>query len=408
MHLDPRIRLYLDDPDRFDFDAEVVERRPLEDGGVGLVLDRTCFYPTSGGQPHDTGTLGGVAVLEVLEAPDGAIVHRVERDPGPARLAGHVDAVRRRDHMQQHSGQHLLSATCLALGGRATLSFHLGSQRCSIDLPGEPLDDPALAAIERRANEIVWEARPVRARFVAAEELDPLRKAPPAGIERVRVVEIEAWDANACCGTHVARSSEIGPILLLGQERLGRGTRLHFVCGARAVEEAARLVRRQDELVRLLTCHPEAVVEGAARLQAEAKALRKERDRLHGELAAARAAAWIDAAPSPGGVPLVARVVEGGAAALRPACEALVAGGAIALVAARDDGRLPFLFQRPAAVEIDLRPALQAACGVAGGKGGGSASRVQGSGERAEALEAALEAARAAVLRQLGVDPSAL
>jgi alanyl-tRNA synthetase len=405
MHLDPRTRLYLDDANRLEFDAEIVERLPLADGALGLVLDRTAFYPTSGGQPHDTGRLEDAAVLDVVEMPDGRIVHRVEHDPGATRVHGRVDAARRRDHMQQHSGQHLLSATCLALLQRETLSFHLGEERCSIDLPGEPLEAQALDAVERRANDIVWEARPVRARFVAAGELAALRKSPPTGLDRVRVIEIESWDANACCGTHVSRTSEIGWIKLLGSERLGRGTRLAFVCGGRALAEAGRMQRRQDELVRLLTCHPDALVGQCSKLLQDAKAERKERDRLAGELAAARAGTWLAAAPAAAGVPVVVRAVDGGPAALRPACEALVAGGAIALLAARD-ARAEFLFQRPAGLEVDLRPAMQAACAAVGGKGGGAPSRVQGSGPHGDRLESALQAARAVVLSQLGVDPA--
>src|SRR5262249_15151216 len=176
VNMDAAVRLYWEDAQRVEFDAEIRARIDVP-GGTGLVLDRTAFYPTSGGQPHDTGTLDGVAVTDVFETEDGTIVHRLDAAPAGPRVHGRIDAVRRRDHMQQHSGQHLLSATLLALQGRDTLSFHLGRERCSIDLPGAALDDAAVEAAELRCNEIVWEARPVRARFLDAGEAAALRKA---------------------------------------------------------------------------------------------------------------------------------------------------------------------------------------------------------------------------------------
>src|SRR5262245_53449839 len=145
-------RAYLEDPEQLDFRARIVERSTLPDGSVAVVLDRTCFYPTSGGQPHDTGTLNGVAVFDVHEDDAGRVVHLTRADPGTGDVHGVVDGSRRRDHMQQHSGQHLLSATFVELLGRETVSFHLGAERCSIDLPGEPIAPEELDRVERRAN----------------------------------------------------------------------------------------------------------------------------------------------------------------------------------------------------------------------------------------------------------------
>jgi alanyl-tRNA synthetase len=397
--------LYLDDPALLVFEAEIVERRPL-DGDIGLVLDRSAFYPTSGGQPHDAGTLNGEAVLDVFEAGDGAVVHRVAHAPAGARVHGEVDAGRRRDHMQQHSGQHLLSATVLALHERDTLAFHLGRERCSIDVPGAAFDAVTLAAIEQRTNEIVWEARPVVARFLAAGEAAGLRKAPPATGAAVRVIEIEGWDRNACCGTHVRRTSEIGLVKILSQEKVGRGTRLHFVCGARALAVCDAALRTLDVLARARSCHPDALADNLAQLERDARAAFKEAEALKRRVAAFDAGEWLDGAARPGGVPLVVHAADSAdAAQLKAWADALVERGAVALLGAREP-RPSLLFAAPAGVAIDLRPALLAACAPIDAKGGGPPGRVQAAGTRGAGLDAALAAAARAVESQLGASSS--
>ncbi|MFQ5599357.1 MAG: DHHA1 domain-containing protein [Candidatus Krumholzibacteriia bacterium] len=405
-NFDNEARPYLEDSYRLEFKARVIERRELADGGVGLVLDRTYFYPTSGGQPHDTGSVNGVRVLDVAEDPRGRVVHRLETDPGAEHVRGVVDAERRRDHMQQHSGQHLLSATCVVLLRRETLSFHLGAERCSIDLPGAVLTLEELDRLERRANEIVWEGRPVRARHLGRDELARLRKSPPEGVDVVRVVEIEGWDLNACCGTHVRRTSEIGLIKLLGQERVRDQTRLHFVCGRRALEECARGLRRQDELVRLLTCHPDELSAKVERQLSDLKSLRKASESLRRQVAATRAAAWAASAPRAGEVPVVVRRLEDpDPAALRATAEAIVARGGLALLGIAA-ARAQVLFMCPDDLQVDLRSAMRAAGEVLGGRGGGPPHRVQGAGSRCDSLPEALRAARDDVLRQLEIDPT--
>ncbi len=400
-------RLYLDDPERTHFRSRVLERLSLPEGGIGLVLAETCFYPTSGGQPHDTGILHGSPVVDVVEDEAGRVVHCLGAEAAALALRagdsveGEIDGSRRRHHMQQHSGQHLLSATFVALLQRETVSFHLGESRCSIDLPGPLLEAEALEQVEKRANAVIWEGRPLHVRSLDAAQVAGLRKAPPAGLERVRVVEIEGWDSSPCCGTHVRRTHEIGLIKLLVQERLREAARLHFVCGTRALEEVARCFQLQDALVRALTCHPEDVLARVGKLQEEGRQLRRQLESTARELATGRAEARIAAAPRLGGHPLVLQALEGvEAAALQAAAAALVERGAIALLGAAGE-RAQFLFVCPSGTGIDLRPALQAACALAAGRGGGTAERVQGSGARVDALLPALEAARAAIEAQV-------
>lgn len=394
--MDPAVRLYLADPLQLEFDAVVCERRPLPDG-LGLVLDRSAFFPTSGGQPHDTGTLNGEPVLDVFEAADGAVVHRVAAAGAEDCVHGCVDGGRRRDHMQQHSGQHLLSATVLALLQRDTLSFHLGRERCSIDVPGAALSDPELDAVERRTNEIIWEARPVRARFLTPGEVASLRKPPPPGSGPVRVIEIAAWDRNACCGTHVARTSEIGLVKMLAQEKVKAGTRLHFGCGARALAECGQALHRVDALALALTCHPDTLQSKVAQLTADAKEARKESETLRARVAAFEAQAWVRDAARPGGVPVVVHdAPQADAAVLRAWADALVEQGAVALLGARVP-RAALLFACPDGIALDLRTVLPAAAAAIEGKGGGAPARVQAAGGRADGVAVALDLARAAV-----------
>jgi alanyl-tRNA synthetase len=335
-----------------------------------------------------------------LEAPDDAVLHRMQSAPAAgARVQGRIDADRRRDHMQQHSGQHLLSATAIALFDRDTGSFHLGTERCSIDLPGRLFTLPELRALERRANEIIWEARPVRARFLASEEHALLRKAPPEGVGPIRVIDIEGWDLNACCGTHVERTSAIGCMKIFAQEKVGDAARIAFACGHRALALWDESEQRVDALVRQFTCHPGELVERAEKLVQENKSLRKAQEKLAAQAARGRAAELVAKAERAGGVPLVVYELEAGES-LADLARAVVDAGAVALLGAKGT-RADLLFQRPDALDLDLRPVLAAASTVVEGRGGGPAGRVQGAGPRVDRLPQALATARLAAAEKL-------
>lgn len=227
-------RLYYTDCSLTSFDAWVTA---ADEARTHIELDRTAFYPDSGGQPRDFGTLNGVDVVDVLEK-DGALVHVLAAalPPGDA-VRGEVDAARRRDHMQQHTGQHLLSAVFDALFGYVTLSFHMGAEVSTIELSTPTLDAGQCQAAEGRANEIVFENRPVSVAFEDAGEVEGLRKeSKRAGT--LRIVSIDGVDRSACGGTHVRHTGEIGPILLRKTEKIRGNTRLEFLCGLRAVRRA--------------------------------------------------------------------------------------------------------------------------------------------------------------------------
>ena len=230
-------RLYYDQPELLEFDAvveDVTASSPVSNRS-SVVLRETAFYPTSGGQVHDTGwiTIGRdederVRVSEVVEAEDGRIVHYLETPPmaaiAGASIHGSIDRERRCDHMQQHTGQHVLSAAFIELYQFPTVSFHMGADYCSIDLATESLSAAQVAEAERRANEIVFENRPVRIRYVHREEAEKLgvRKLPPTEHVELRLIEVAEFDLSACGGTHVSSTGQIGSILLRKTEKFLR------------------------------------------------------------------------------------------------------------------------------------------------------------------------------------------
>src|SRR3974377_1762157 len=241
-------RLYYHDSFLYEFNAEVSEI--FNSPRPALVLDRTAFYPTTGGQVHDTGLVSVAEeqfkVTEVANAEDGRVIHYLEAPvkeikPG-IKIRGQVDANRRRDHMQQHTGQHVLSGAFVHLYENPTVSFHTGEDYCSIDLDTATLTKEQVEQAERLANEIILENREVQIRFVTREEAGKLglRKIPPAERDELRLIDIHDFDLSACGGTHVNQTGQIGCIVLRKTERVRQGWRVEFVAGQRAVATARR------------------------------------------------------------------------------------------------------------------------------------------------------------------------
>jgi len=381
-------RLYLRDPYLTRFTARVVSTTELG-GRPAAVLDRSAFYPEGGGQPADRGTLSGAGVVDVQER-DGAVLHVLDRALQTPEVEGAVDWQRRFDHMQQHHGQHLLSAAFERVLQAPTTSFHLGERTCTIDLDCSisRVDEPAIRSVEAAANETVWRDLPVVARDFGPEERArlPLRKEPVKGD---RVVLVEGVDASPCGGTHPARTGEVGAIAVLGAQKWGSGkARVEFVCGSRVV----RLLAEQGHLLAgaagALKCAVRELPEAARRAADEAVARRKTAEALEKELARSRAAAL-----AASGSPVVEKVER--ASLARAVAAAVAERGAIALVGAVEDGRAHLCFARPrGAAGRGMNDLLEVALAVLGGKGGGSADFAQGSGPP-DRLDEALAAARA-------------
>ena len=393
------LRLYRDDPYLLDFEARVVARR-VHDGRPAVVLDRTAFYAEGGGQPWDTGTLGGVPVVAVIEAGE-AVLHVLGGPLDASAVRGHVDAARRRDHRQQHHGQHLLSRAFVEVAGAQTVSFHLGAEVSSIDLDREVGEGDRLRA-EARVNEVVWAARPVRVRTVSrAEAVAAGVRVPDEAGDSVRLVEAEGFDLQPCGGTHPHNTAEVGVVAVVGHERYKGGSRVRFVCGARALAALRTAHSILDRVGASLSSPPDKLPEAAERLKDQsAAAERRGRDLLERALEgeARRLLAGVTGSPAvvvasyDGWPPDELRLLAQKLVALAPCAAFLGArGDKASLVFAQSDG-LPF----------DVPALLREAAAAVGGRGGGKGNLAQGGGDRVEALGPALEAAAAAARRTLG------
>ena len=273
-------RLYYTDCYLQKFRARVVE---ASHDGCRVYLDRSAFYPASGGQPHDLGFVEGQPVVEVVDEED-RIAHVVASPVLSSLVDCAVDWPRRYDHMQQHTGQHLLSAVWRELFGFPTLSFHMGGEVSTIELGAGELRDSQIDAAEARANAIVREARPVTIGFTEAEAVEGLRK-PSAREGTIRIVEIEGLDRSACGGTHVRSTAGTGPIQMRRVEKIRGNIRIEFVCGERALRRAKADYRICSELSRVAGASVDALPEAVSSLRSRLTAAEKEKQRLESEVA---------------------------------------------------------------------------------------------------------------------------
>jgi alanyl-tRNA synthetase len=392
-------RLYYQDPQCMEFDAVVTTVTHL-DGRPAVTLDATAFYPASGGQPFDTGTLGEARVVDVVESEDGDVWHVLDRELEPGRrVHGGIDRDRRFDHMQQHTGQHILSAAFDRLHHARTVGFHLGALVSSLDLSVD-LPAAAIATAEAEANRIVWEDRPVAIRFVSREEAAalPLRKESERS-GTLRLIDVEGYDLSACGGTHVARTGAVGLIAVLSAERLRGGTRLEFVCGGRALRSFHLFHEAVAGCIRHVSVAPDELPGAVERLQAESKDQRKAIRDLHERLAGFEAAALAAAAEEVNGVRQVIQALEGrdqhelkamaGAICSAPGfCAGLFSTTApyVAVVARSEDGR------------ADCAAVIKSLMAAFGGRGGGRPEMAQCGGLTGD-LSQILAATRAALAR---------
>jgi alanyl-tRNA synthetase len=382
-------RLYYTDPYLTTFSATVVEQLTWEDQPA-VVLDRTAFYPTSGGQPADTGLLGGNRVVDVVAREhDGAIVHVLEQALTEGEVHGTVDWHRRFDHMQQHTGQHLLSAGFEQLLGTDTVGFHLGAQSSTVDLDATRLDAASTEPVEELVNRVIWEDRPVNTRFVDSDQLDalPLRR-PPVIEGSVRIIEVagpptnagHTFDVNPCGGTHVARTGEIGLLKIVRLDYRGEETRVEFLCGERALRDYQAKNAIISQLASQLTVGYWELDQAVDRLQAEAKEARRSLRQAQGRLLKAEAAELARAADLTGAYRLVWQVWEQrDPGELRALAQAVAQHpGTVALLAGIGQ-RTHLCFSRAERVDLDVSLLLRQASGALGGKGGGQPHMAQGS-----------------------------
>lgn len=386
-------RLYYRDARLRAFSARLVE---LEDSGRKAYLDHTAFYPTSGGQPHDLGTLGGVSVVDVIDEGD-RVAHllAVPLDiAADSDVSAEIDWPRRHDHMQQHTGQHLISAVLEDQLGLRTVSVHFGPETSTLDVAdaqgtGAVLEPDVLAAVEERVNEAVAESRAVTVTFEDAATVTGLRK-PTDRDGELRVVTIEGIDRSACGGTHVESTAGIGPVLLRRQERVRQGLRIEFVCGLRAIRRARRDL---DTLTRIARTYSASIDDAATLVEAQAAEVRDlqgELKRATESLAKYRAVELhAAAAPNVDGLRVVVERLSSGADSARSLALA-VSGLPRAVFVGASHSPPSILLATSADSGVDagktLRPILE---GV-GGRGGGSPRLAQGSAPSAAAVDQAV------------------
>ena len=395
-------RIYYADPSCRSFEATVT-RAFQHEGRPAVTLDRTAFYPTSGGQPFDTGRLGGVDVVDVLDGNEVTHILSAPLAPGVS-VTGEIDWPGRFDRMQQHTGQHVLSAAFDRVLGNPTVSFHMGAEVSTIDLAQAASVDQVERAIDQ-ANLVVWEDRPVSIRFVSQAEAEqlPLRK-DPAREGILRLIDIDGFDLSACGGTHVDRTGAVGLIASLAAERHRSGTRLTFVCGGRAL----RVLRTYRDTVtasaRVLSVLPLDVPVAVDRLRSESKDVRRQLKNLQEQMASYVATALRSSAMQIGGVQLILETVEGwDAAGLRTIAAAVIAGGRACAVLLSSPAPGSIVIARSAGVAVDASHVLRQLTVRFGGRGGGTPDMAQGGGWIAPAPEV-MEAARNIIEPALRID----
>jgi alanyl-tRNA synthetase len=380
-------RLYYNDCYLHEFQARVME---AADEGRRVFLDRTAFYPSSGGQPFDMGTLGGVAVRDVVDEGD-RVVHVLDAPLALGEVTGEVDWPRRFDHMQQHTGQHLLSAVFEELYGAATVSFHMGAETSTIDVSASTLEPRQIDRVEERCAEIVAEARPVLITFEDASADLGLRKASER-TGTLRIVSIDRLDRSACGGTHVRSTAEIGAVQIRKLEKIRGTTRVEFVCGLRSLRAARRDFRLLSEISRTLSTAFEDVPAFLTAQIEKAKTLEKTCQRLSAEVAK-REGGELHAATAPG-EDGIRRVVQNGAIddAVRTRAQAFIAGGkAVFLAVSEDPAAVLLAASADSGVHAGNR--VKEVVSAAGGRGGGNQTLGQGS-VPAESLKRVVEALR--------------
>ncbi len=377
-------RLYYRDSYLADFTAHVVE---TSGDRRRIYLDQTAFYPTSGGQPFDTGDIGGVRVIDVIDEGD-RIAHLTQSPVTADDVACRIDWARRFDHMQQHTGQHLLSAVLVELFGFPTVSFHLSAEYSTIDIQAPSLDARQAAEAERRANQIVFENRPVAVSFEHAQEAAGLRKASEReGV--LRIVSIDRLDRSACGGTHVRSTGEIGPILVRKLEKMRGNVRIEFLCGMRAVRRARTDYEALSAAARSFSAQldevPGLIAAQTEKLQETEKARRK----LALELAQAQGRELYAATePDASGIRRVVRRTPSGSIddELRALAQSFAAGSKAVFLAGIEN---PPAFLLAVSKDSGLHAGdlVKASVTAAGGRGGGNATVAQGSVPSREAFD---------------------
>lgn len=383
-------RLYFENPYQIEFEARVVERLSWREKPA-VVLDQTCFYPESGGQPSDRGTLNGIEVLGVLEE-DSKILHLLEDDISAGEVKGKIDWQTRFDFMQQHAGQHILSQSFHELYQAETLSFHLGEVTSTVEIDLRKVAEEEVERVETRANDIVFQDREIKSYFIPEEKISsiPLRK-PPKKKGLIRVVEVSDFDYSACGGTHPSKTGEVGLIKILKWEKIRNNVKFEFVCGQRASKDYAWKNRDLRELSNMFTVSEREVLTSVEKLQSDLKSQRKKTRKMQERVSQYEAQEIIRNTEG--------RIIKDVFTGRTPdevrclALDIIKKGDFIVLYALREGERGHLVFACSENLKCDMRELVPLVSPLIKGKGGGNPSLVQIGAEEAENLELALDKA---------------
>ncbi len=387
-------RLYDDDPYLTEFQAEVIEILPYGDK-YGIVLDRTAFYPAGGGQPWDTGYLNDEKVSEVIEK-DGKLLHIVDNKLLSTEVKGSVNWARRFDFMQQHTGQHILSACFEKLLNGSTDSFHMGKDIVSIEINIDNFSIDDAERIENMANDIIYCNLPVITRVVNGEELKslPLRKMPKV-TENIRIVEVKEIDYSPCGGTHVRTTCEVGMIKIKSWEKCKGGIRFTFVCGSRALKDYGMYNSIIRTLCEKLSVRDSEIIEAIDKLLFDLRNTEKQLSASTQELMRIEADNIIKECPVVSGIRLISRVFDSRSINdVKLLAQYLTkVPGTVALLACKNENAQA-IFSRSEDVNMDMNTLFKAVLPIIDGKGGGNSRTAQGGGSRVERLEEFMNNAR--------------
>jgi len=390
-------RLYYNDSRLLEFDARVVDVSQRDDGAIAITLNRTAFYPTGGGQPNDTGTLEDARVLDCIDVEDEGILHVIQglTPEIGENVHGRIDWLRRLDHIQQHSGQHILSAAFVRLFAAPTHSFRVLEHECEIDVA---LEDPTDERIEEAvdlANQIIWESRPIQIRQVTTQEAEglPLRK-EPAREGELRIIEIDDFDLTPCGGTHAKSTGEVGVIASRSWERAKGLTRIQFMAGLRVLADYRRANRTGREVASLFSAGRDDSPALVAKIIEDNKNLARRIRELETITSSVEAEQLLkDARTADNGTRVIARVFDDrDADSLRNLALALIAHpNVVALLGSRDRETARLLFARSSEGPSNMNELMRAACATIDGRGGGKPDMAQGGGKNVGALDKTIE-----------------
>lgn len=400
-------KLYLADQYLRKFSARVIEEIEL-DGKPAVILAGTGFYPTSGGQPHDTGVINNIPVLDVIEDEKLGIIHQLAEPLADREIEGEINWERRFDHMQQHTGQHVLSQAFIKTCRAETISFHMGDLSATLDLRQAGLPTEKMFAAEDLANRIVHENRPVISHIIGKNELNqyPVRK-PPAVVDDIRIVEIKNFDYSPCGGTHCSKTGEIGVVKITRFENYKGGTRIHFKCGIRALRDYREKSKILKQIGDQLSTGESELYQNIKKMRDELKRLRKEHGNFKKQYLDQEAEAMFSKRQELASLHIISKVfADRNPKDLKILAQKVVENypKTIVLFGAIAAGKASLLFLRSEDGAIDMAKLMEKACVVIEGRGGGRPQQAQGGGPAVDNLEKALKRALEAISKEANLE----